>query len=67
MPKLKTNRAAAKRFRFTKNGKVKKGSAFLRHNLSHKSPKAKRKLGGTSVLDEADMKEIYKLMPYGAK
>ncbi|MCB1159316.1 MAG: 50S ribosomal protein L35 [Leptospiraceae bacterium] len=67
MPKLKTNRSAAKRFKFTKSGKVKRASAFMRHILSKKSPKKKRTLRGTSVLSECDEKEVIKLLPYGGK
>ena len=65
MPKMKTNRAAAKRFRFSKNGKVKCASGFANHNLSKKSPKRRRKLRGTGLLDERDVKSVKKLMPYG--
>lgn len=67
MPKLKTNRAAAKRFKFTKNGKIKCGSASMRHNLSRKNAKRKRMLGGTSVLDSHDVYEVVRLMPYGVR
>lgn len=65
MYKLKTNKAAAKRFKFTKSGKVKKAGAFVRHILSKKSAKRKRRLGGTSVLSERDVNEVKKLLPYG--
>ncbi|MEM7183484.1 MAG: 50S ribosomal protein L35 [Spirochaetota bacterium] len=67
MAKLKTNRAAAKRFKFTKSGKVKRSSAFARHILTKKTPKQKRGLRGTSILAEQDEKEIKKLLPYGGK
>lgn len=67
MPKLKTNRAAARRFRISKNGKVKAGHASMRHNLSHMSAKRKRKLGGTSCIDDRDVKEVIKLLPYGVR
>ncbi|HMV77080.1 MAG TPA: 50S ribosomal protein L35 [Leptospiraceae bacterium] len=67
MPKLKTNRSAAKRFKFTKNGKVKRASSHLRHKLSKKSPKQKRKLGGTTLVHETDMGRVIQLLPYGAK
>lgn len=67
MAKLKTNRAAAKRFKFTKSGKIKRSSAFARHILAKKSPKKKRELRGTKVLAEQDAKEINKLLPYGGK
>ncbi len=65
MPKMKTNRAAAKRFRFTKNGKVKRASGFANHNLSKKAPKRRRNLRRTDLLDERDVKSVKKLMPYG--
>jgi large subunit ribosomal protein L35 len=66
MYKLKTNKAAAKRFKFTKSGKVKRAGAFVRHILSKKSPKRKRRLGGTIVLSEREENAIKKLLPYGA-
>jgi large subunit ribosomal protein L35 len=67
MYKLKTNRSAAKRFRYTKSGKVKKANAFLRHLLSKKTPKQKRRLGGTNILAKSDMNEVKKLLPNGGK
>jgi large subunit ribosomal protein L35 len=63
--KLKTNRAAKKRFRITKNGKVLRSGAKTRHILEKKSPKQKRRLGGTHVLKDCDMGRIRQLMPYG--
>lgn len=63
--KLKTNRAAKKRFRITKNGKVLRSGAKTRHILEKKSPKQKRRLGGTHVMKECDSGHIRKLMPYG--
>lgn len=67
MPKLKTNRSAAKRFRFTKTGKIKRAHTHLRHNLSKKSPGRKRNLGGTTLVHESDMERVYQLLPYGGK
>ena len=67
MPKMKTDRAAAKRFKFTKNGKIKRASSYARHKLSGKSPKRKRNLGGTTVMHESDMGRVIKLLPYGGK
>ena len=67
MPKLKTNRAAAKRFRFTKSGKVKRKQAFKNHILSKKSSKRIRNLRGTVLVKEADVKEVRALLPYGRK
>ena len=64
MPKVKTNRAAAKRFRKTGGKKVKRGSAFKRHILTSKSPKRKRQLRKGQYIADADMKELKALLPY---
>jgi large subunit ribosomal protein L35 len=64
MPKLKTNRAAAKRFKITAKGKVKRRRAFLRHINSHKTRKQKRRLGKPAVVDKANEKAIKRLLPY---
>jgi large subunit ribosomal protein L35 len=64
MPKLKTNRAAAKRFKITAKGKVKRRRAFLRHNNSHKTRKQKRRLGKPAIVDKANEKAIKRLLPY---
>jgi large subunit ribosomal protein L35 len=64
MPKLKTNRAAAKRFR--KTAKSFKGyAANRRHNLGHKSRKVKRKArsGGSSLVHESDVGRLVQLLP----
>ena len=64
MPKLKTNRAAAKRFRKTAKG-WKSYSAGRRHNLGHKSRKVKRQLrsGGSSLVHKSDHGRVVQLMP----
>ena len=64
MPKLKTSRAAAKRFKITAKGKVKRRRAFLRHINSHKTRKQKRRLGKTALVDKANEKAIKRLLPY---
>jgi large subunit ribosomal protein L35 len=64
MPKLKTNRAAAKRFKITAKGKVKRRRAFLRHINSHKTRKQKRRLGKPAIVDKANEKAIKRLLPY---
>jgi large subunit ribosomal protein L35 len=64
MPKLKTNRAAAKRFKITAKGKVKRRRAFLRHINSHKTRKQKRRLGKPALVDKANEKAIKRLLPY---
>ena len=64
MPKLKTNRAAAKRFKVTAKGKVKRRRAFLRHINSHKTRKQKRRLGKPALVDKTNEKAIKRLLPY---
>lgn len=65
MPKLKTNKGAAKRFKITKSGKIKKRSAGRGHILGKMSRKRKRQLRKSSYLSQADEKKIRRLMPYG--
>lgn len=64
MPKLKTNRGAAKRFRAKANGGFKRGQSFLNHILTKKSPKRKRQLRPIQQVAEADVKAVRKLLPY---
>ncbi len=64
MPKLKTNRGAAKRFRITGTGKVRTKRAFARHILTKKSANRKRALRRPKLISQADMKGIKRLMPY---
>lgn len=63
MPKLKSNRGAAKRFRPKGNGGFKRGQSHLRHILTKKSSKRKRQLGPILQVDEADVKAVRKLLP----
>ncbi|VAX37489.1 LSU ribosomal protein L35p [hydrothermal vent metagenome] len=65
MPKLKTNKSAAKRFKITKTGKLKKRSAKRGHILGKMSRKTKRKLRQSSYVSECDAKKIRRLLPYG--
>ena len=65
MPKLKTNRSAAKRFKRTKTGKIKKRAAGRGHILGKKSRKRKRKLRLNSYLSASDAAKIRRLLPYG--
>lgn len=66
MPKMKSKRAAAKRFSLTGSGKVKYKKMNLRHILTKKSPKRKRNLRKAGVLSDADSVVIKKkLLPYG--
>ena len=64
MPKIKTSRGAAKRFKMTAKGKVKRRRAFLRHINSHKTRKQKRRLGKPAVVDKANEKAMKRLLPY---
>lgn len=62
MPKLKTRKGAAKRFRMTKSGKVKRKRAKLRHILSSKTRKQKRRLRSKGYVHHADLKKIRRLL-----
>ena len=64
MPKLKTKRAAAKRFRVTGGGKIKRNKAFKSHLLSSKGKKRKRHLRQGTTVAEVEQKNIRKLIPY---
>jgi large subunit ribosomal protein L35 len=64
MPKMKTNRGAAKRFKKTASGGFKRGHAFHSHILTKKSQKRKRGLRGTAMVDASDHKSIKRMMPY---
>lgn len=64
MPKIKTNRGAAKRFKKTASGKIKRKRAFQRHILSSKPSKRKRAMRRPRYVDPADEKNIKKLIPY---
>jgi len=64
VPKIKTNRGAAKRFKKTGTGKVKAKRAFARHILTKKAANRKRGLRRPKVISKTDMKGIEKLIPY---
>ncbi|NWF94163.1 MAG: 50S ribosomal protein L35 [Syntrophaceae bacterium] len=64
MPKLKTNRGAAKRFKKSGTGKIKAKRAFARHILTKKSANRKRVLRTPKLLERSDIKGIKKLLPY---
>jgi large subunit ribosomal protein L35 len=63
MPKLKTHRGAAKRFKKTGTGKFKRGHAFGAHILTSKSRKRKRRLKGTTLVSKADQKKLRTMLP----
>jgi len=64
MPKVKTNRGAAKRFRKTDTGKIRRNKAFTSHILTSKTTKRKRDLRQASVVAKADERNIAQLIPY---
>ena len=64
MPKMKTKRAAAKRFKLTGTGKLKRAKAFRSHILTKKSTKTKRNLRKTGYVSASQVKTMKKLLPY---
>ncbi len=64
MPKMKTSRSAAKRFKLTGNGKLKRNKAYKSHILTKKSTKRKRNLRKATITDAANVKNMKKIMPY---
>jgi large subunit ribosomal protein L35 len=62
MPKMKTNRAAAKRLRKTGSGKIKRMRAYKSHILTKKSPKRKRRLRTATLVAKADEKRVRRLL-----
>ncbi len=64
MPKMKTNRGAAKRFKATGSGKIKRNKAFASHILTKKSTKRKRGLRKGDLVDPSNVKSIKKILPY---
>ena len=64
MPKIKTSRAAAKRFKKTGTGKLKRMKAYKSHILTKKSTKRKRNLRQSTVTDATNAKVIKKILPY---
>lgn len=65
MPKMKTRRGAAKRFRFSGSGKVRRRKAYLRHILSTKKRKRKRNLGKPADVAAVDVSRVKRMLPYG--
>jgi large subunit ribosomal protein L35 len=65
MPKMKTKKGAAKRFRLSARGKVKRSRAFKRHILTSKSTKRKRHLDMEAPISPADARRVRVMLPYG--
>jgi len=64
MPKLKTHRGAAKRFKKTGTGKIVRGAAFKRHILTSKTTKSKRHMRGTREVSPGDAPKLKLMLPY---
>ncbi len=64
MPKMKTCRAAAKRFKKTGTGKLKRNKAYKSHILTKKSAKRKRNLRKPTITDDSKVKNMKKILPY---
>ena len=64
MPKMKTRRAAAKRFTKTGTGKLKRNKAYKRHILTKKTTKNKRQLRKAAIVDSTNVKNMKKVLPY---
>ncbi|HYD56542.1 MAG TPA: 50S ribosomal protein L35 [Burkholderiales bacterium] len=66
MPKMKTKRGAAKRFKVRGSGSIKRGAAYKRHILTKKSTKRKRQLRRTSAVDHTNTAAIRNMLPYSS-
>jgi large subunit ribosomal protein L35 len=64
MPKMKTNRGAAKRFRRTSSGGFKRAQSHLNHILTKKSTKRKRHLRAQAQIADSDVKSVRRMLPY---
>ncbi|MGE4559087.1 MAG: 50S ribosomal protein L35 [Desulfobulbus sp.] len=64
MPKMKTNRGAAKRFRATGAGRIRRNKAYSSHILTKKSTKRKRNLRKATLIAEVDVKAVRRMLPY---
>lgn len=64
MPKVKTKRAAAKRFKKTASGKLKRNRAYKSHILTKKTTKRKRNLRQATITDATNVKNMKKILPY---
>ena len=64
MPKIKTRRAAAKRFTAKGSGEFRRNKAYKRHMIEKQSPKRKRNLRKAALADTSDYKRIRKMLPY---
>lgn len=66
MPKMKTRRAIAKRFRLTATGKIKRPRAFRSHLLTGRAANRMRRLRRPGLVHKADLKRVRRVLPYGS-
>ena len=66
MPKMKTHKGAAKRFKRTGSGKFKRAKSNKQHILTKKTTKRKRRLRQPDLVSKADEKKLNKILPYGS-
>ena len=64
MPKMKSKKSAAKRFKVRPGGSIKRSSAYLRHILTKKSTKRKRHLRGTTNVHDSNKRQVRAMLPY---
>ena len=64
MPKLKTRKSAAKRFKASGSGKLMRRNTHRAHLLEHKSPSRRRRLAGLSLVDDRDAGNVWAMLPY---
>ena len=64
MPKMKTSKSAAKRFKVTGSGKLKRAKAYKSHILTKKTTKRKRNLRKSTITDATNVKNMKKILPY---
>jgi len=64
MPKVKTKKSAAKRFKVRSSGSIKRSHAYMRHILTKKSTKRKRQLRGTTSVDQTNKRAVRAMLPY---
>ena len=66
MPKAKTKKGAAKRFKIRSSGSIKRSHAYMRHILTKKSTKRKRHLRGTTEVHDSNKRQVRSMLPYAA-
>jgi large subunit ribosomal protein L35 len=66
MPKVKTKKSAAKRFKIRSSGAIKRSQAYKRHILTKKTQKRIRQLRGTASVHDSNKRQVRAMLPYGS-